>query len=138
MEARLRKLLQKSFHRYLLVGGSVYVFEILIILMSQGLGASPVVAVAISFCLGTIVSFWLQKLVTFSDKRMHHKVLTAQFVATGLLVAFNFLFTLLVVKLLAAYLPAVLSRTIALAITTSWNFFLYKTRIFKSDNVPVY
>lgn len=138
MTARLRLLLQRPGYRYLLVGGSVYVFEIAVILVAQWFGAGQVLAVAISFCLGTIVSFWLQKLVTFSDKRLHHKILATQFITTSLLVAFNFIFTLLVVKLLASYVVAVVSRTIALAITTIWNFFLYKTRIFKSDSVPVY
>ena len=30
--------------------------------------------------------------------------------------------------------PAVVTRTIALAITTIWNFYLYKTRIFKNSD----
>lgn len=138
MRAKLRLLLQRPSYRYLLVGGSVYALEIAIILVAQWLGAGQVLAVAISYCLGTIVSFWLQKLVTFSDKRLHHKLLVVQFIATSLLVAFNFIFTLLVVKLLASYMVAVVSRTIALAITTIWNFFLYKTRIFNKGGVPVY
>lgn len=138
MKAKLRALLQRPGYRYLIVGGSVYAFEVVVILVAQWLGAGPVLAVAISFCLGTIVSFWLQKLVTFSDTRLHHKILAVQFIATSLLVVFNLLFTLLVVKLLAAHLLAVVSRTIALAITTAWNFFLYKTRIFNTDGVPVY
>lgn len=138
MIARLRTLLQRPIYRYLIVGGSIYLFEVAVILVAQWFGAGPVLAVAISFCLGTIVSFWLQKLVTFSDKRMHHKLLAIQFIATSLLVLFNLLFTLLVVKLLATYLVAVVSRTIALVITTTWNFFLYKTRIFNTDSLPVY
>ena len=138
MRTKLRALLQRPSYRYLLVGGSVYAFEIAVILVAQWFGSGQVLAVAISFCLGTIVSFWLQKLVTFSDKRLHHKVLAVQFIATSLLVAFNFVFTLLVVKLLASYMIAVVSRTIALGITTIWNFFLYKTRIFNTDGIPVY
>lgn len=138
MRAKLRVLLKRPSYRYLLVGGSVYAFEIAVILIAQWFGAGQIMAVAISFCLGTIVSFWLQKLVTFSDKRLHHKILAVQFIATSLLVVFNFIFTLIVVKLLASYMVAVISRTIALAITTIWNFFLYKTRIFNTDGVPVY
>ncbi len=132
MTEKLVGLLAKPGVRYLLVGGSVYVFELLVIVVAQHQGAGPVAAVAISFVLGTAVSFLLQKLVTFSDKRMHHKVVIPQVVATILLVLFNFGFTLLVTKLLAHVLPAVVSRTLALLMTTVWNFYLYRTRIFKA------
>lgn len=127
-----RSILKKPFGRYLLIGGLVYLFELLIIVTAQALGASPVAAVAISFWLGLIVSFVLTKFVTFSDKRTHHKIVIAQVVAVGLLVLFNFGFTLLVTHLLQDIAPATISRTIALAITTLWNYYLYKSRIFKS------
>ena len=127
-------LLKRPGIRYLIVGGSVYVFELVVIYTAQHNGASAVVAVGLSFWLGLIVSFGLQKLVTFSDRRMHHKVLIPQIVAVTLLVLFNFGFTIVVTKLLADHIPAVISRTIALAITTIWNFYLYRTRIFKTDD----
>jgi putative flippase GtrA len=123
---------------YLIVGVSVYIFELIIILVAVTAGASSVVAVGLSFWLGLIVSFVLQKFVTFGDKRTHHKILIPQLAAVTVLVLFNFGFTLLVTKLLAPPLPAVLTRTLALGITTLWNFYLYKTRIFKTDENPVY
>lgn len=135
MRHRLLLLLQKPGIRYLLVGGSVYVFELAVIVVAQHQGAGPVMAVAWSFVLGTLVSFLLQKLVTFGDKRMHHKIVLPQLVAVCLLVAFNFGFTLLAAKLLAHAMPAVASRTIALLITTIWNFYLYRTRIFKNPGM---
>lgn len=134
---KIKELLRRPGIRYLIIGGSVYVFEIAIILVMQWQGASPVLAVAVSYVLGTLVSFLLQKLVTFGDKRMHHKIVLAQLIATCLLVIFNFGFTLFVTKLFVHVLPAVISRTIALSICTLWNFYLYKTRIFKSyDEIP--
>jgi putative flippase GtrA len=131
MTARLKKLLSKPLHRYIIIGGSVYVLELLTIFIAQYFGASALFAVGLSFWLGLVVSFGLQKLVTFQDSRMHHKILIPQIVAFSLLVLFNFGFTLLVTKLLSPPLPAVLTRTIALGVTTIWNFYLYKTRIFK-------
>ncbi|MDB5169145.1 MAG: hypothetical protein JWO41_501 [Candidatus Saccharibacteria bacterium] len=127
---KITELLKRPGMRYLLVGGSVYLFELAVIVIAQLMGAGPVLAVAISYTLGTLVSFGLQKLVTFSDKRMHHKIVVPQLIATIALVVFNFLFTLLVAKLLANVVPVVVSRTIALGICTIWNFYLYKTRIF--------
>jgi len=128
----IRELLQKPGYRYLIVGGSVYLFELAVIVDVQSLGASAVWAVAVAYCLGTTLSFFMQKLVTFGDKRMHHKVLIPQMIATALLIVWNLAFSVVVTKLLQHHLPAVVTRTIALAITTIWNFYLYKTRIFKT------
>lgn len=115
----------------------MYVFELAVIVVAQWLGASAVWAVAISFCLGTLVSFLLQKLVTFGDKRMHHRVLIPQVIATTLLILWNLGFSVLLTKLLQNIMPAVATRTLALLITTFWNFYLYKTRIFKQADEPL-
>jgi len=130
---KIKEMLRKPRYRYLIIGGSVYIFELLVILLAQAFGASAVWAVAISFCLGTLVSFFLQKLVTFGDKRMHHRILIPQLIATSLLILWNLGFSVLLTKLLQNHFPAVVSRTLALAITTIWNFYLYKTRIFKNS-----
>jgi putative flippase GtrA len=135
---KLKKILSTPLRRYIFVGGSVYLLELAVIVAAQNLGASAVLAVGLSFWIGLAVSFGLQKVVTFGDKRRHRKILIPQIIAYGLLVLFNFGFTLLVTKLLADAMPAVASRTLALGITTIWNFYLYKARIFKTDDNPVY
>lgn len=124
-----------SFKRYVIIGLSVYLFELLVIVLAQKMGASSVVAIGISFWSGLFVSFVLQKFVTFGDNRMHRRVLSVQVSAFSLLVLFNFGFTLLMAKLLSSLMPAVIIRTLALGVTTIWNFYLYRTRIFKvSEN----
>jgi putative flippase GtrA len=135
---RVRKLLHRRGVRYLLVGGSVYVLEVAVILLAQHMGASDVMAVAVGFCVGLVVSFVLQKFVAFEDKRTHRRILLPQILAVTGLVLFNFGFTLLVTKLLSPHIPAIASRTVALAITVTWNFYLYKTRIFKSEDDLIY
>lgn len=136
MRQAAHRALKRPFVRYILIGGSVYIFELLIIVLAQRNGASPVVAVGLSFWLGCIVSFILTKIVTFGDKRTHHRILIPQIVAVMLLVLFNFGFTLLVTKLLQSFLPPVVTRTLALGTTTFWNFYLYKTRIFAVPEAP--
>jgi putative flippase GtrA len=131
---KIKELLRRPGYRYLIIGGSVYVFELIVIVVAQRSGASAPWAVAISFCLGTLVSFFLQKLVTFGDKRMHHRILIPQIVATAVLIAWNLGFSVLLTKLLEDKLPAVVTRTIALGVTTVWNFYIYKTRIFKNSD----
>jgi putative flippase GtrA len=128
-----RSLLQRPGVRYLITGVSVYLFELAVIFAAQAAGASSIVAVGLSFWSGLVLSFIIQKFFTFSDKRTHHKVLIPQVVAVTLLVLFNFGFTLLVTKLLQDRLPPTVTRTLALGITTMWNFYLYKTRIFKKS-----
>lgn len=136
--AKIKSAFTRPTGRYILIGGSVYIFELLVIFVAQAAGANALLAVGLSFWFGLIASFLLQKLVTFKDKRLHHKVLLPQVIAFSLLVFFNFGFTLLVTDLLVALLPAVTTRTLALAVTTIWNFYLYKTRIFKTDAEPLY
>ncbi|MET0779331.1 MAG: GtrA family protein [Candidatus Saccharimonadales bacterium] len=138
MKTKLIKALHGPFGRYLMIGVSVYIFELLVIFAAQSLGTNPILAVGLSFWLGLMVSFLLQKLVTFRDRRLRHRVVLAQLLAVTGLVIFNFGFTLLVAELLRNLVPAVLSRTAALGVTTIWNFYLYKTRIFKSSDELVY
>lgn len=128
--ATIKNVLQRRSARYVLVGGMVYVLELIIIIIAQNMGASAVVAVALSFTIGLIVSFFLQKLFSFGDRRMHHKIIVPQAMAVGLLVVWNFCFTLGMTRLLEDLLSPTITRTIALAITTIWNYYLYKTRIF--------
>jgi putative flippase GtrA len=135
----VRRLLQNQrIIRYLVVGGGVYLLELGVIMLAQSAGASGVLAVAIAFWTGLVVSFLLQKFFTFGDKRTHHKVVIGQFLAVTALVLWNFGFTLLFTKLTADQLPAVAARTIALAITTLWNFQLYRTSIFRGPENPIY
>lgn len=121
---------KSTWHRYLIVGGSVYVLEMIIIIIAQKLGASAVLSVGIAFWVGFIASFTLTKFVTFADKRSKPKVLVSQLTAYSLLVLFNFGFAIGLAHLFVNLLPAVVNRTISIAITTIWNYFLYKKHIF--------
>ncbi len=130
----IRQLLERPIYRYIIVGVSVYALELIIIMTLTKLNFSPIVAVSISFWFGLITSFVLQKLLTFGDRRTHHKVVITQLIAFGVLVLFNFGFTVLVTKIFTPEIPPTVARTIALGITTLWNFYLYKTKIF---NKPI-
>ncbi len=117
--------------RYLVVGGAGYIVELVVITLARAAGATAAVSVAISFTVGFVATFFLQKLLTFRDSRMHKKVVAKQFVAVTALVIVNFWFAVLVANLLDGVVSAQVSRTISLAITTIWNFILYKKIIFK-------
>lgn len=133
---KLKQLFRRLNRRYLVIGVSIYILELVIIVIAQSLGTSGVVAVGISYWVGLVVAFILQKIIGFRDKRMHHTVLIPQILAFSLLVLFNFGFTLLITKLLSPPLPAVLTRTLALAVSTLWNYYLYNKHIF-SNHIEV-
>lgn len=116
--------------KYLIVGVSVYLLELIVIASLQYAGLSATAAVAIGFIIGTTVSFLLQKFVTFGDKRIQRRIVASQVLATGLLIVWNFGFTVLLTALFDDFVPAVIIRTVALGITTIWNYYLYKTHIF--------
>lgn len=132
---KAKDLLKLPKYRYIIVGGGVYLLELLIIWLLVRCGTSSLMAVTVSYWIGIISSFLLQKIITFGDRRMHHRIVVPQAIAFGLLVLFNFGFTLLMVKILSDVMPAGFARTLALGITVVWNFYLYKTRIFKRSDV---
>lgn len=116
--------------RYAVVGASAYVIEMsCLLVLRHFLGLSPVSAVAISFWIGLIVAFVFQKLITFKnyDKRTH--IVFGQMLAYGLLVVWNYGFTLLSVKLLSRSVSVFIVRTAVILIITSWNFIVY-TKLF--------
>lgn len=130
-----KAILKKPGVRYVLVGGSAYVLELFVIILARNSGASNIWAVALSFCIGLMYSFILQKFITFSDRRTQHKVLLSQLLTVSALVVFNFMFTIIVTALLQHIFPAIITRTIAIGITTIWNFYLYKAHIFTNPVV---
>ena len=119
--------------RYLIVGGAAYLIEMAALYgLRHGLGLSPLRSVAISFWIGLVIAFLLQKLITFEnyDRRAH--VLAKQSVIYGVLVAWNYGFSLILVELLDESLSVFIIRTLAIAIVTSWNFFIY-VKLFESS-----
>lgn len=112
------------------MGGISFAIELIALLSLNSLGLHRGIAVAISFWIGFIVALFLQKFFAFKDHRKKPTILIRQTLLFGLLVAFNYIFTIAVVSLFPEkYL--VVSRTIAIIIVTFWNYFLYKNVIFK-------
>lgn len=116
--------------RYILSGGSSYIIEIAILYLLSASGLPKTVAVSVSFWIGFFVSFFAQKIFTFKNTKTGKKKSTLQVIGYGILVTVNYLFTITLVSIFADA-DVVIVRTIALAITTSWNFLIYKFILFK-------
>lgn len=127
---KAKVLLRRPSVRYLIVGASAYFIEFTILLIFTRIGWSATLSTAISFWFGLSIAFFLQKFVTFGSNDTSVKKMGKQTAAYLLLVLFNYAFTITFVSVLPSNL-ILFTRTVALVITTSWNFFLYK-RLFKS------
>ena len=120
--------------RYLIIGGTAYLIEMgSIYFMKKELNFSSIKAVAISFWIGFIAAFLLQKLVTFKnyEKKLH--IILKQLIIYSILVIFNYFSTLLIVKLFSTHISVYILRTAVIIILTTVNFYIYK-RIFNNPN----
>lgn len=116
--------------RYLIAGGLSYLIEMLILItLRYGVSLGDLLSVGLSYWLGFIFSFFLQRSFAFRDKARTKRVVSAQFVATVILLALNYLVTLALVGLLAGqyHINIVLVRTIAVILISSWNFLFFRT-----------
>lgn len=130
---QILQLKNRPIVRYVVVGGISYLLELASIYIFVMIGISAVGAIAISFWIGLIVSFLLQKLVAFSDKRRSPRAIASQSLAYGILVLANYVFTIGVVYIGTALVGVYIARTIALVITTAWNYIIYSKIIFRTN-----
>lgn len=122
----------KTLVRYILVGGTGVLFELAVIFVAvKVFSASDATAVTASYWLGVAFSFLLQKFFAFENKDVRVKSVGYQTVSFAALLAVNYIFTLVFVHFMAAFLGVYLARMVALVITTGWNFFAYKFIIFR-------
>lgn len=123
----IKKIAQQQIVRYLFIGGFSYLVEMTILfLLNHVLQIPATASVAISFWIGFIVAYVLQKIVTFQNKETSRRVLAQQLIGYSLLVLWNYGFTLTVVEFFQHNMSVVVLRTIVIAITTTWNYALYK------------
>ena len=123
----------KTIFRYLAAGGTSYALELAVLFVLTGLGMSSIWAVALAFWVGFFVAFVLQKTFAFQGAETGKKKTAVQLALYGLLVAFNYGFTIAFVGIFDEH-SLFITRTIALVITTFWNFFLYKFVVFRKSN----
>lgn len=129
----IKKLWSSTLVRYFVIGGLSFVIELSVLLsLHKGAGLHRTRATAIAFWVGFVAAFFLQKIFAFNDRDRHIKALSRQWIYYALLVIFNYFFTLLLVDLTPdKFLLA--SRTVALLITTAWNYVIYKHIIFNKN-----
>ena len=127
----IRQVKTSTLLRYIIVGGTSYAIELsVLLLLVHVLHFNTTLAVSIGFWLGLVISFLLQKFLAFKNTDTRARRLTIQTVYYARLVLFNYGFTLLFVHLLEPFIDLSIARTLALIITTAWNYIIYKKVIF--------
>jgi putative flippase GtrA len=132
----IRRARKNTLIRYLFVGGTSYVIELgCLLAIYYAFNTSRATATAIAFWIGLLTAFLLQKLVAFRNYQRHIKTITRQGVLYGLLQLWNYIFTVAFVGLVGG--NVIVTRTIAQAIFSTWNYFIYKKVIFRHTPDPM-
>lgn len=127
----MQQLISKAWFRYLAVGSTAYILEMATLFGLKNIfHLSPVRAVAVSFWVALIIAFVLQKLITFKNSEIEIGAIGRQLTGYGLLVAWNYIFTLVTVHFLVAWVVVYIARTVTIMIIMCWNYLFYK-QIFK-------
>ncbi len=127
----VKAVLKHSFVRYVLVGGVAFVIEYAsFYALFIGLGMMLVVANALSFCLGLLTAFLLNRAWVFGTHDYSKKAVH-QFGFYITLAGINLLLTLAIVAVLKRLgVEPTIGKLLAMVITSSWNFILLKLLVF--------
>jgi putative flippase GtrA len=118
-----------QFHRpirYLAVCGFSYLLEMAVLYFLKKMGLDDIIAVGLSFWVGFITAFTLQKIITFQSRSKNIKSVSKQLILYSLLVVFNYIFTIIVVGIFSDKYNVYTLRSIVIIMTTFWNYLIYR------------
>jgi len=117
--------------RYLLIGGSSFVIDIgLLIILHGSFGLSVALSTTIGYWVSVVYNFNLHRIWTFggiSNKKIHQHL-----IPYSLLLAFNYLFTVIFVSFSSHHINYAVAKTLCVIMQTTWNYFIYNKVIFKA------
>ncbi len=128
----IQYLYAHSLVRYIFVGGSSFVIDFgLLVLLHGHFAINLAVATTISYWVAIVYNFTLNRQWTFSakDKTDLQKHLAFYLILLG----FNYVFTLVFISLASHHIHYTLAKILAVAIQTTWTYYVYKTRVFVSS-----
>lgn len=128
-------LYEHKFVRYILVGGSTFVIDFCILFsFHELLNLSIPIATSTAYWVSVTYNFLLNRSWTFSgvEQKQLHKNAGAYL----LLLAFNYLFTVLFVSFMSHFIYFAVAKAIAVGVQITWTYFIYKHYVFisKSDS----
>ena len=116
--------------RYCISGGCGFLANMSIFLLLDSVGVHYIVASLVAFFGGMVISFLLQKFLTFSHRTMDGA--TQQFVLHLTLVCLNAVANTLIIYLLVSALdvPKIAGQVMTNIIIAIWSFFAYRYVVF--------
>jgi len=134
-----KQIIDKPLTRYLVVGGAAAISEYgSFLLLFMVFNVWLWLANAVSYALGLLTSFWLNRLWVFRHKqKVYQKKLNHQFVLYVTMASVNLFLTLLIVAYLKHLgVKPVVGKLLAMAITSIWNFIIFRSFIFMHQDTP--
>lgn len=131
MQKIFKAIFSKQFIRYAIAGLASLLFELVVLWFAHDVfSLSTQISVSISFWAGLVVAFMLQKFFTYKEHTKTPGVVSKQMVLYGVLVAWDYIFTLVFVSLVAPYSTIYIARFVSIIFIVSWNYLIYKKYIF--------
>ena len=127
--------MRKEFFRYAFVGSSAFTVEFLsFCLLYYVIHFAATPANAISFLVGLMTSFLLNRVWTFAHERGYRKHMSHQLVLYGLVATVNLLLTVLLLKIFQhSGFDIRISKLATMILTSGWNYLIFKLVIFKHN-----
>jgi putative flippase GtrA len=117
--------------KFLIVGGLSFAIDLgLLVLLHEGFGVDLWFATPAAFLASLVFNYFVQRSYTFQSNNRQH----VSMFRYGLLVVFNVFATDIIVNLFDSLaLTYAGGKVVATVSTMTWNFFLYKYWIFRTD-----
>ena len=125
-------LKERSFRRYLVVGISTVCIDVaLLALLREKFKGGLLSAVSIAYWASILYNFTLNRIWSFEAQK---GMIPKQMFQYGVLLFVNYLVTVLLVTCLESLgMSEYLGKIVALGITVSWTYFIYKKIVFKNS-----
>ncbi len=127
----IKKMLNKDFIKYLIVGGTSFLLDYFIFyIMYKKLGIAEVYSNVTAIFIAFWYNFLLNRIWSFKSKEPFFK----QIIYYLSLMLFNMLFYSAFIYIIKERvgIDPIIGKIIAMTMIVAWNFVLYKTVIFKS------
>lgn len=121
--------LNKSFVRYLFVGGSTVVLDVsLLVFFREICELNLALSASLAYWVSIAYNFVLNRWWSFSAGEM--KSMHRHLAAYLLLLGFNYGFTVITVTQLSEHIDYVLAKILAILVQVTWTYYIYNNYIF--------
>jgi putative flippase GtrA len=131
MKTIIHKIKEKRLIHYVIAGGAAFTIEYgSFLILYYHFHVAAVTANTVSFILGLITSFMLNRLWVFGHKKQHRRV--AHQISLYLMIAgINLIITDVVIHFLVqAKIPAFIAKILLVILVACWNFVIFRKIIF--------